>query len=518
MKLIMRLLFALSAITWPMGSWAQDLWVGKDGNVRSSDIRAMVVAGDAMYLATRSEVYRSSVEKQRWESVFALPQGENEITCAACWSGGIYVGTRRGVMATRDGGATWLNVFRTIVPEKSDISCIAVSGDGKGRLMVGGQRGIYLSEDGGRAWHDVGEVPGSSRVTGIAFAEEGLYAAADSGIFCRLDGSDGWDRVNAFGPRPGSIPEEDPQAPSGSEEEEAAGGGFVAVSGPRIYAGSAGRISFTADGGKSWADLPAGGLSGNINCILPLQDPEAVYCGTTKGVFLYIPDKSVWRELYKGFDRPLDVRSVVLDEGTGSLWAVTGRGLFKFEAGRFVPDEPADPEKAAKAYTLMADDGPPFAELQKAAMEYNDVTPEKIKRWQAESRMSALIPKINIGMDNSTSNTYEIYTSATKDYIVSGPDDISKGVDLSVSWELGKLIWSDDQTNIDVRSRLNTQLRNDILDDLRRAYYERKRLRYELMMSPPVDPKSRVEKDLRIEELTQTINDITGNYMLRQQK
>ena len=34
-----------------------------------------------------------------------------------------------------------------------------------------------------------------------------------------------------------------------------------------------------------------------------------------------------------------------------------------------------------------------------------------------------------------SSNTYEIYTSATKDYIVRGPEDITNGFDISISWD-----------------------------------------------------------------------------------
>ena len=60
---------------------------------------------------------------------------------------------------------------------------------------------------------------------------------------------------------------------------------------------------------------------------------------------------------------------------------------------------------------------------------------------------------------------------------------------------------------------MNTQLRNDILDDLRRAYYERKRLQFDLMMSPPRDVRSRFDRELRIQELTQAIDDLTGNYL-----
>jgi photosystem II stability/assembly factor-like uncharacterized protein len=494
---------------------AQELLVSKDGSVRSPDIRAFVVAGDSMYLATRNEVYRSAGEKERWESVFALPSGENEIRCAACRTGEIYIGTRRGVMVTRDGGANWHNVFRTIVPEKSDILCVLVSAVDPATLAIGSQRGVYMSVDAGKSWKDVSGALKNRRVTGLAICGGGIFAGSDGGIFAMARGSEDWVRIYAFGQKTESPDSEAPVSP-GYEAEEGEGAGFIAVNGQRLYAAGADKITYSDDCGGSWANIPADGISGRINCLLASGKPEALYCGTTKGVFRYLPEKSGWRQLYKGTDKALDVRSLVSeDDGAGALWAVTSRGLFRLEGGRFMPDDPVDPEKAVKAFSLISDDGPPFEELQRAALGFNEVGPEKISQWRAQARLRALIPKLSIGFDNSTSNTYEIYTSATKDYIVSGPDDISKGFDLSISWELGDMIWSDDQTNIDVRSKLNTQLRNDILDDLRRAYYERKRLRYELIVTPPKDPKARFEKELRVQELAQVIDDLTGNYLLK---
>ena len=42
---------------------------------------------------------------------------------------------------------------------------------------------------------------------------------------------------------------------------------------------------------------------------------------------------------------------------------------------------------------------------------------------------------------------------------------------------------------------------------------KRKRLQYELISSPPLDAKLRFEKELRIQELAQAIDDLTGNYL-----
>ena len=60
----------------------QEIWTGKDGNIRNVETRAMIVDGVGAYLATRSELYRTSDISQgdKWEGVFSLPPGENEIT------------------------------------------------------------------------------------------------------------------------------------------------------------------------------------------------------------------------------------------------------------------------------------------------------------------------------------------------------------------------------------------------------------------------------------------------------
>jgi hypothetical protein len=241
--------------------------------------------------------------------------------------------------------------------------------------------------------------------------------------------------------------------------------------------------------------MPKTGLGGMVNDIISSPESGKLYCATTKGVF------------------SPNVSRLFFDVKDSSLWALSQTGVYSLDTGAYMADQYVDVERAVASANIIYKGEPTLKELREAALRYNDVGPEKIDRWRSQSRLKALLPQVNIGLDHGTSNTYEIYTSATKDYVVSGPDDISDGWDVSVSWELGDLIWSTDQTSIDVRSRLNTQLRNDILDDLRRLYYERKRLQYEMMNSPSGDLKMRFEKELRLRELTQAIDDLTGNYL-----
>jgi hypothetical protein len=81
-----------------------------------------------------------------------------------------------------------------------------------------------------------------------------------------------------------------------------------------------------------------------------------------------------------------------------------------------------------------------------------------------------------------------------------------------LTWELGDLIFSDDQTNIDVRSRLMVELRDDILDEVTKLYFERIRIKMELDNLSIEDRKKRFDKELKIQELIASLDALTGGY------
>ncbi|MCX5687130.1 MAG: hypothetical protein NTV71_00550, partial [Candidatus Omnitrophica bacterium] len=78
-----------------------------------------------------------------------------------------------------------------------------------------------------------------------------------------------------------------------------------------------------------------------------------------------------------------------------------------------------------------------------------------------------------------------------------------------------ELIWNNDQTSIDTRSKLMVELRDDIMNEVTRTYFERRRLQIDLLTFPPKDLKLSLEKELRLQELTADIDALTGNYFSR---
>lgn len=495
----------------------QEIWIGKDGNIKNVEARAMLIDGGGAYLATRTGLYRIGDISQgdKWEEVFSLPPGENEISSLGVKGKNVLLGTRRGLFKSEDGGRSWRNVFRTIIPEKNNVLSIEVSKYNPKRVIICTMKGVFLSEDLGSSWSDISANLRNKRIASAALNKEIMYAAGADGLYARGPGQPAWERVyvnNAVESADTGASEE-PQYPSESEET-ASSVNCVTIKGSRVYIGVNKNILYSEDEGKSWRALPKYGIAGAVNYILASKRSEKLYCATAKGVFEFNDKKDGWVELYKGMDKTLNVTALIFCDGDEkALWALTEKGLYRMDVGRYAADQYLDVEKNLKSFKIMFDNEPTFRELQQAAIKFCDVSSKKIQDWQRDSRLKALVPKVSVGLDNHRSSNQEIYTSATRDYVSTGPDDIYKAVDVSVSWDVSGLIWSDSQTNIDVRSRLNTQLRNDILDDLRRAYYERKRLQFDLMNVPPKDMRSRFDRELRIQELTQAIDDLTGNYL-----
>ena len=124
---------------------------------------------------------------------------------------------------------------------------------------------------------------------------------------------------------------------------------------------------------------------------------------------------------------------------------------------------------------------------------------------------------MDIGADSGKSwgtsdNVWGSYTGGGQHYI--GPDDKTWGEDfgwdVSLSWDLGDLIWNTDQTTIDSRSKLMVELRESILDQVTRLYFERRRIQLALMAGTIEDPQIMLDQQMRLEELTALIDAYTG--------
>ena len=138
--------------------------------------------------------------------------------------------------------------------------------------------------------------------------------------------------------------------------------------------------------------------------------------------------------------------------------------------------------------------------------------PDKIRGWRAGAMWRNWLPKFTVSLDRSRNQTIASATSSGHTTFSVGPEDESYKVGFGFTWDFANLVWNPDQISIDNRSRLMVQLRQDILEEVTRLYFERRRLVAEFQGNPTGDPILLHERQLRVEEATAQLDALTGGW------
>jgi hypothetical protein len=238
---------------------------------------------------------------------------------------------------------------------------------------------------------------------------------------------------------------------------------------------------------------------------LVFSKTNELYALTGSGVFKYTGDR--WQEL--SFGLAASKVNYIYVDSLGIIYAACEEGLFmaksKINSAGYIP-------------TSVNNSGEPdIKAVQKAAIKYAEVDPEKIIRWRRQAARRAFLPQFSAGISRNTTDLWHWESGSTTksedDTLRKGQDSLNW--DIKLSWNLGELIWNEDQTSIDVRSRLMVQLRDDILDEVNKLYFERLRVKNEIASLTIEERKKRSEKELRLDELTASIDALTGGFFSR---
>ena len=462
-----------------------------------------------LYAGTARGIFKTEDGASSWRNILTLRgvnQEVNQLVFGAQDKRIIYAATGAGLYFSPDNGIRWKRIFKGKNNFENECETIAVLPYG---IYLGTKFGLFVSKDQGRSWHKEPGKLGNSRIFNIAYSDKEpdcLYVSCANGIFRSADSAKSWERVFIAHPEESSLEEE-------NESEERNGETlnseirYVAVdpNNPNhVYLASNCGIYKSKDRGAAWELLPEYGLLSRDTQFILISNKSKLYAATRSGVFTYGAEE--WIEL--SFN--LSARKVI---SLGlykdmDLFACTDKGLFKTEAdhvGTLV---------SGGVIAEYSKDEPKIGEIQKEAIKYAEVDPEKIIKWRRQAQNKAVLPQVSLGLDRSTTDLWHweggSTTRSDDDTLRRGRDSIDWSV--SLSWNLGELIWNDDQTSIDARSRLMVQLRDDILDEVNKLYFERIRVKMEMDSLQIEDRKKRFEKELRLKELTASLDALTGGY------
>ncbi|MFA6129872.1 MAG: hypothetical protein WC731_02685 [Candidatus Omnitrophota bacterium] len=462
-----------------------------------------------IFAGSGGSVLKSEDAGKTWRRVLSIRGGLKNINAlmfAPSNLNFIYAGTDNGLYLSKDLGERWERVFRG--KNNKENQCIAVLA-APYAVFVGTRAGLFISNDSCRHWRkDNGEI-NNSVIFNIDFnpsLSKVVYLAAACGIFKSLDNGESWKRVFV------SYLKEDNQQGDvdidKTDEERGLSDIHFVKSDINdvncVYFSSIKGVYRSQDQAKTWNKLGEYGLLDRDVKMFCLSVDSGIFGLSQSGVFLYQNDR--WNEV--SFDLAAGKLNYLALDSKGDIYAAGEKGVFKSSRksstailGQIIVQEYFKYE-------------PKITDVQKAAIEYAEVSPEKIAQWRRKAAKKALLPQVSIGLDRNSTDLWHWETgSSTKnddDILRHGQDSIDW--DVGLSWDLSDLIWNEAQTSIDVRSKLMVELRDDILDQVNKLYFERIRVKSELDNLAIEDRNKRFDKQLKLEELTASLDSLTAGY------
>ena len=523
MKIRILLIFLLAGVSFGF-STDLSVWSKIGQGIYEADIRSIKIDpinDERIYVGTSKALYRS-IDKGRNYQIILRPSGEqkgvNDIYITNDRLQIIYAATDSGLYESTNDGATWSRIYYS--SDKASRQCLSIARHDD-VIYVGTHKGLFRKTDQKSSWHKVKEGLDNRSVYQIVQNEDSLYFVTSRTLF-------GLDKQSYTIQTLFSVGIGEDHGGNGRLDEAAIirENQFIkfattsTVSQSYLFAASTKGIYFSTDQGQNWRRLPTANLAvdditailvledSNLfqkNCSETLQECMKILIGTRRGVFFLSHGK--WMPLYKGMET--NQISYLAKNMRGSVYAATTRGIYFLSAEKALPSL----NRMAQTIDDLRDQirfhhEPDINEVHQLAIDYAEVNREKIINWRSLARIKALLPDLSVGLDRDASDMFHWNTGANPDELQKGRDLIDW--DVSLSWDLADFVWSTDQTTIDSRSKLMVELREDILDQVTRLYFERRRIQVEFLTDEFLSPQLTIDKEMRIAELTALIDALTG--------
>lgn len=426
----------------------------------------------------------------------------------------IYAACSSGLFFSRNQGKNWKRIY--IGKTEQENNCSSIVKLGEDELYLGTQAGIFHSRNNGRVWNKFPGTLGNLPILAMAADKTNrlIYAVAADGAY-KISSPGQVERI--FNGVCAYFKHEETNSEGPDVEEALEESGYqvnyvsIDSNNPEyVYLATNQGVVKSEDFGNTWRRLPGFGLLSKSVRFITISPDSVLLAATESGVFAYnklltfsyseahrerrkVRGKGTWQELSLRLIMQ-DIRFVTADK-YGNVYVAGEKGLSMRSAN--CSDE-ASPEGS------QLNREPAIREIQQAAINYAQVIdPNWISSQRRLSRLKAILPDFSLDYDKTIST----YNNSKLARFTVGPRDWS----VSFKWSLSDLIWSEQQRLIDSQVRLLVKLRQDILDEVTRLYFERRRLKSEL--SSCSLPSKQQEKRLRIEEITALLDALTGGYL-----
>ena len=167
---------------------------------------------------------------------------------------------------------------------------------------------------------------------------------------------------------------------------------------------------------------------------------------------------------------------------------------------------------------------PTIEATQNAAVEYAGLSPERLEGMYSRSGGSRALPKILSyeltyrDQDRNQPQKQTTYSNNNKnDWTSLKQTDYKQDTDylqhkVKAQWDLSGLVYNSEQLRVVSQMSNAAKARDTLLKNVTKTYYQRRKAQIDMLTNPPKDVTAMLNAELKIQELTATLDAMTGGW------
>lgn len=167
---------------------------------------------------------------------------------------------------------------------------------------------------------------------------------------------------------------------------------------------------------------------------------------------------------------------------------------------------------------------PTIEDTQAAAVEYTGLSSDRLEGMYSRAGASNALPKSLYyelqyrDKDTDRPQTQYDYTDPTsnsfskkvqKEY---HQDEVYLQHKMRAQWDLSRLVYNPEQLRVVSQMNSATKTRDGILKLVTKTYFARRKAQIDLMLNPPSSIAEKLDKELRLQEMTAQLDALTGGW------
>ena len=144
--------------------------------------------------------------------------------------------------------------------------------------------------------------------------------------------------------------------------------------------------------------------------------------------------------------------------------------------------------------------------VQAMAMDYTKTNPSLVEGWLKASKAAYALPAVTLTYDKDIDEyTTWDYLDLNEDGNVGSGEhqfntaraDDDQGIGVRLAWRLDKLVMSSERIRVINEAQDIVKLRDKVLDEVTRVYFDRRRLQVDQLLNPSSSLRDRIKHELR---------------------